>query len=106
MCSFTPADADRSAAETNGLALGNLRQKLEACGPHCLLPAVEGALRRYGRLGSPRQKAMPRNLAARLVEGLGKRYAGTVSRKHVNVLLQLPGGERQVWLDRDAVEQI
>lgn len=66
-------DADRSAAETNGLALGNLRQKLEACDPHGLLPAVEGALRRYGRLGSPRQKAMPRNLegAARLVEGLG-----------------------------------
>ena len=33
-------------------------------------------------------------------------YAGDASQQHIKVLLQLLGSERQVRIDRDAVEQI
>ena len=49
-------------------------------------------------------------LKVQIVSGLfaGRRgfYAGTVSRQHIKVLLQLLGAERQVRLSPDAVEQV
>jgi hypothetical protein len=70
------SDADRGAAGADAAAVGNLRRHLQACGPHGLLPGVEGAIATIflkisrSMLG---QEETPRHLegAARLLEGFG-----------------------------------
>lgn len=74
------------------------------------LPAAEiRARERNGAIEFPKGKLKAGDrvqiISGRLAGRRG-RSAGEASRQHIKVLLQLPGSERQVRLNLDAVEQI
>jgi transcription antitermination factor NusG len=64
---------------------------------------------RNGFVELPKNKLKPGDrvqIISGLLEGKRGRYDGEASHRHVRVLLQLLGSERQVRLSSDAVEQI